>query len=215
MKYKAAIFDMDGLLIDSEPFWLQAEIAAMANVGVTLTEEMCRETTGLRLDETIAYWEKRFLFDGKTNKELQKDILDVVAKLVQEKGTMLPGARETLHLMKETGCHVAIATCSAELLINTVVEKFDLFDVLDLTYSATHEKNGKPAPDVYLTTAKKLGVDPIECIVFEDSINGMLAAKAAGMACVSVPSVFDKDRQELAKADMVLSSLTEFSLEQL
>lgn len=208
---EAVIFDMDGLLIDSEPFWRQAEMTVFGSKDITLSEKDCMETTGLRIEEVVAYWQNRFP-DVDLNKALtSKEILEEVTRLVKLNGKALPGVYEIIRLFKNKNIKLAIASGSNYSLINTVVEKLSFKSEFDILQSAENLLLGKPHPEIFLKTASKLNVAPEKCLVLEDSINGLIAAKAAKMKCLAIPEQHNLDRKEYAIADMVLPSLKDFS----
>ncbi len=210
---KAIIFDMDGLLIDSEPFWEEAETQVFTALGVPLTREMKRETTGLRADEVVQYWQARYPWKKPTQKEVVATVVTRVAELVREKGLPRAGVKSVIELCEAANLPMAIASSSHTLIIDAVLDKLSLSRYMQVVHSAEHEKYGKPHPGVYITTARKLGVAPVNCLAFEDSPNGVLAAKAARMTCIAVP---DKDLQHdkvFCIADRILDSLIDFRLD--
>jgi sugar-phosphatase len=209
-RYSAAIFDMDGLLIDSEPLWQDAEIATYAPFDVPVTRELCRATAGRRIDEVLALWHERFDWQGPPVEEMVERALAEVTRLIVDKGEALPGVHATMQRLRESGMKLAIASSSPPPLIEAVVRKFELAEFLHITHSGIHEPRGKPHPAVFLTAAKKLGVEPNRCLVFEDAPAGVAAGKAAGMTVIAVPSVFAPDEPGIQAADRVLNSLLEF-----
>ncbi|MBS3743922.1 MAG: hexitol phosphatase HxpB [Wenzhouxiangellaceae bacterium] len=209
-RYSAAIFDMDGLLIDSEPLWQDAEIATYAPFDVPVTRELCRATAGRRIDEVLALWHERFDWQGPPVEEMVERVLAEVTRLIVDKGEALPGVHATMQRLRESGMKLAIASSSPPPLIEAVVRKFELAEFLHITHSGIHEPRGKPHPAVFLTAAKKLGVEPNRCLVFEDAPAGVAAGKAAGMTVIAVPSVFAPDEPGIQAADRVLNSLLEF-----
>ncbi len=210
---RAAIFDMDGLLIDSEPLWREAEVDVFGAVGVPLTEDMCRQTTGLRHDAVVRYWHARYPWDEPGLDELTETLLDAAQALIMERGELMPGAQRAIQDLHQRGLQLAIASSSPRSLIEAVVQKFDLGGFFSVLHSAEHEEAGKPDPAVYLSTMSLLGVAPQECVALEDSVSGMRAANAAGAMVVVVPDPETADKPEFAEADVVLSSLEEFSTE--
>jgi len=208
--YSAAIFDMDGLLIDSEPLWQDAEIAVYAPYDVPVTRELCRATAGRRIDEVLTLWHGRFDWQGPPLDEMVKRVLAEVTRRILEHGKALPGVHETMRLLRDAGLKLAIASSSPPPLIQAVVEKLGLDNYLELTHSGIHEARGKPDPAVFLTTAEKLGSEPKNCLVFEDAPAGVTAGKAAGMTVIAVPSVFEPDHPDIQAADQVLNSLLAF-----
>jgi sugar-phosphatase len=207
----AAIFDMDGLLIDSEPLWCQAEQRVFARLGIRLTEAMCAETRGLRSDEVVAYWHHRQPWQGETLKAVESEIVAEAGRLIQTQGQALAGVMTTLAAFKQHGYRLALASSSPYTLIDTVVAKLGIGDYFEVICSAIEEKFGKPHPAIYLTTARRLGVPPVNCVALEDSIAGVQAAKAAGMRVVAVPAASQFDAPEFGQADLKLRSLEDFS----
>jgi sugar-phosphatase len=212
---QAAIFDMDGLLVDSEPFWAQAEMEVFGSVGLQMTPDMPKQTMGLRIDEVVRYWYERHPWKAPSQEDIANALVQRVIGLIVEDGRLLPGAREAIDFFVARQIPLAIASSALTPVIASVVAKFDLADVFQVVYSAEHEPYGKPHPGVFLTTAKKLGVAPRQCVVFEDSPNGVLAAKAAQMVCVAVPNPAWKGSNRFGIADLVLGSLADFGSEQL
>jgi len=210
-RYTAAIFDMDGLLIDSEPLWQDAEIATYAPYDVAVTRELCRATAGRRIDEVLSLWHERFDWRGPPVEEMVERVLAEVTRLIVDKGEALPGVHETMQLLEDAGLKLAVASSSPPKLIEAVVAKLNLSGYLESTHSGIHEARGKPDPAVFLTTARKLGVEPNRCLVFEDAPAGVAAGRAAGMTVIAVPSVFEPDDPGIRAADRVMGSLLEFS----
>lgn len=208
-KFKAVIYDMDGVLIDSEPLWKIAMEQVFHDVGCNLTRKDFEKTVGLRLDEVIAYWYLQQPWENTGPHEVLEMIIARMVTLIRENGTPLPGVIESLEFFKEQGFKIGLATSSYEILIDTVLEVLGIEHFFDKTHSAEHEKNGKPHPAVYLHTAKELGVDPVDCIVIEDSINGVIAAKAARMYVVCVPEKTHFPNPKLILADEQHESLFE------
>jgi sugar-phosphatase len=209
---RAVIYDLDGLLIDSEPAWMEAEAEVLGQLGVPLTPERCLETTGLRIDEAVAHWQARYPWSGPTRSEVVGRILDRVLHLIVERAPLKPGVRESLTVVRGVGLRIALASSSSLSLIEGVLNRFGLGAEFEVVVSAEGERFGKPHPGVYLTAAARLGVDPAACVALEDSVNGMLAARAAGMRCVVVPERWPVDPR-FDWADSVIPSLLELTPE--
>lgn len=210
---EAAIFDMDGLLIDSEPFWREAEIKSFQSVGIYLDTGMCLQTMGLRVDQVIDYWDYKFPGNIKDRNILADTIVGNVISLVNEKGKAREGVQEILAYMKSKKVKIALASSSPLNLIRAVTSSLKISDFFEGLYSAEREEYGKPHPGVYITTVKMLNTVPERCLAFEDSFNGLLSAKAARMKCVCVPDDSIKASPKLAIADLVLDSLKDFKPE--
>ncbi|MFD1551392.1 hexitol phosphatase HxpB [Putridiphycobacter roseus] len=210
---KAVIFDMDGVLIDSEPLWKIAEVKGFGKVGLDLTQTDCEETVGLRIDEVVKMWYKKAKWEGPTCEAVTIDIVHILMEEINKNGVALPGVVETLDKCKAAGLKIGLATSSFHAIIETVLEKLDIGHYFDVVQSAEFEKWGKPHPGVFLTTAEQLNVDPLECLVIEDSLNGVIAGKAARMKVIAVPELSHAPNKKLILADQIIDSLTDFNLE--
>ncbi len=206
---KAVIYDMDGILIDSEPLWRRAEIDVFHQVDVSLTEEMCRQTMGLRVDEVVEYWYQRFPWQNTAKTCVADLIWQNVISLVAAEGNAQEGVYASLEFMRRQGVKLALASTSGMALIETVLARLQLKQYFAVVHSAQFEDYGKPHPAVYISTARRLGVDPTACLAIEDSINGMIAAKAARMKCIAIPDEALAGDKRLGIADVTLSSLHE------
>ncbi len=184
----AVIFDMDGVLIDSEPHWHTAEIEVFGSVGVPLTEEKCLETTGLRTDALVDHWFERYPWNGPTKSEIVRRVQDRVRELVVANGTAIPGAVELVASLRAAGVTLAVCSSSPRFLIEATCTKLGIFSDFVVVQSAEDCPRGKPHPDPYLATAERLGLAPSACVVIEDSINGIKSAKSAGMSVLGISS---------------------------
>lgn len=209
------IFDMDGLLIDSEPLWGLAMREVFSTVGVTLTPELTSLTTGLRTKEVVSYWHNYFKWDAKSPEQVTEEILDSVTAKILHEGQAMEGLRYILDFAHQQNFKVGLASSSPMRLIQSVLDHLNIRDAFHAVSSAEFEAYGKPHPAVYLACAQELGSDPLSCIAFEDSITGMIAGKAARMKVVVVPEIHRRGDQRFALADMQLNSLLEFNEEKL
>jgi HAD superfamily hydrolase (TIGR01509 family) len=210
---KAIIFDMDGLLVDSEPYWKIAEKICFGKLGLNLSDELLRQVMGFRLNEVVEHWYNYQPWGEKNFEAVEADVLETVKQLIIENADALPGVIQTLELCKANGYKIALASSSAMSLINVVVDKLNIRHYFDLLVSAEFEPYGKPHPSVFITTANQLNVLPTECLVFEDSVNGMVAAKAARMKCIVIPEVEKQNEPYWQLANQKLKTLEEFKLE--
>jgi mannitol-1-/sugar-/sorbitol-6-/2-deoxyglucose-6-phosphatase len=210
---EAVIFDMDGVLLDSEPFWHEAEMEVFASVGLNLTREQCMETMGVPVDEVVAIRYGQQPWTNKSQKQVENEILQGVIRRVQEDGRCMDGVQELIQLFRNKNLRLALASSSPVRLIDAVLTKLNLRAVFDVIHSAEHEEYGKPHPAVFLSTAKELAIHPRQCLVIEDSFNGLIAAKAAGMKSLVVPMKQQQMETRFDIADLKLHSLTEFSQE--
>lgn len=207
---KAIIFDFDGIIIDSEPLWVEAEIKAFKSVGIDLTPDLCRQTTGLNTQDTLQYWYNAYHWTGKSLFQLYKEIMEAMQVLILEKADLKEGYLDVLQLFVEKKLPMAVASSSPLKLITTALKKFHLFEFFKIISSAENEEHGKPHPALYLGAAKKLSVEPVNCLAFEDSFSGAIAAKAARMKLVTVPDSNDFASTRFDFADLKLASLKDF-----
>lgn len=207
MMIEAVIFDMDGVLIDSEPLWRKAEIKVFSKVNIQLTEDLCMETLGLRTDELVQYWYEKHPWNTLQLKEVADDIEQTVKELILSEGIAMAGYRETIDFFRQNGFKTGLASSSTMQLILAVLQKLDIQELFSVIHSAENEKFGKPHPGVYLTTAKKLGVRPENCLAIEDSLNGLLAAKSAGMKTIVFPAPENRENPQFEIADKIILSL--------
>lgn len=209
--YKAAIFDMDGLLIDSEPLWHKAEILVFGSVGLHLTPEQCRETNGVRIDAVVRMRHRQKPWHSKSLQLVENEIVAEVQRLAVSEGQALPGVYAVLDEFAALGLPLAVASSSPLPMIKAVLERLRITRYFQLLCSAADEEHGKPHPAVYLNTARQLGVEPARCVAFEDSVPGVQSAHAAGMAVIAVPDAHHFERPEFSVAERKLRSLAEFS----
>eukprot|EP00040_Diaphanoeca_grandis_P017926 m.94220 g.94220 ORF g.94220 m.94220 type:complete len:233 (-) comp26698_c0_seq4:460-1158(-) len=218
----AVVFDLDGLLIDSEPWWHVAIQKMFANIGLTLSENDCLETTGLRIDEAVLHYFKRSPWDdiAHPKQKIVDNIVNEMATLLRDQAKEMRGACDLVRqFQKFPHIKLALASSSPKVLIVAGLERLGLTKAFEVVCSAEHEEYGKPHPAVYISAAKELRIHPTRCVAFEDSLNGTLAAKAARMKCVSVPDVdLQQNTRKMLKfsiADVVLSSLDQHSAEEI
>lgn len=208
----AAIFDMDGLLIDSEPLWDQAELDVMASLGVDIARRHeLPDTLGLRIDMVVDLWYAHQPWKGPDRQEVTDRIIARAIALVEETRPLLPGVREAVALCKSEGLRVGLASASPLHMLEKVLTMFGLRDSFDALASAEKLPYSKPHPQVYIDCATKLGIDPLACVALEDSVNGMVASKAARMRSIVVPAEEGQHDARFALADVKLSSLSDLT----
>jgi len=211
MKLNTVIFDMDGLLIDSEPLWAEAAALVFGEHGITLTKEQYAVTTGLRTKEFVQHWFGHFQLPANNEDDAIKKIEMKVLDLIRTKGRPLPGVDHVVHFFKERNFKIGLASSSGTELIVQVIKQMGLEEHIRSFTSAEFLAYGKPHPEVYLQCAHMLGARPEECLCFEDSYHGMIAVKAARMKCVVVPAPADAQRMVWHSADLKISSLQNFN----
>ena len=201
---------MDGVLIDTEPVWRRVEREVFARVGVELTDEQLRETWGLRIDDLVDHWYRSRPWDGVRPKAVKHEIVRSMVDHVRREGVALPGAVEAIATARDAGLRVGIASSSARPLIEAVVEKLGVADQVEAVCTADDESLGKPDPAVYRSAARRLEVEPGDCIAVEDSPFGIASARAAGMLCIAVRTEAVEEAS-VAEADVVIDSLLDFT----
>lgn len=206
----AVIFDMDGLLTDSETRWRQAELEVAADIGLTMTVDDLKETTGVRMVEVAQIWYQKWPWEGPSPSEVAERVVDRVIEL-GETAVCLPGVEQTLDLVEQSGLRVALCSSSDKRLIDATLDQLGLTQRFEIVHSAEQDEFGKPHPMPYLKTAEALGVDPATCLAFEDSLNGCISARAASMRVVAVPDREMADPAEFGFCAAVLNSLEEMT----
>jgi HAD superfamily hydrolase (TIGR01509 family) len=204
----AAIFDMDGLLLDTEPLWGESMLHIANHYQIPVTLEQFRLTTGLRIHEVTAFWAERFPWSGRaTAHQIAEDIIDDIIARAKAKGSIMPGALMVLEWMAQEGIARGLATSSPVRMLSALLAHFGLNPYLQAAISADDAGLGKPHPQVFLQCAAALDQLPHHCIALEDSVNGMVAAKAARMKVVVVPEHARYDDQRFGLADLKLTTL--------
>jgi len=208
--FDAVIFDMDGVLTDSEPLWKIAMEEVFRSVGCSLTRKDFQKTVGLRIDEVCEYWYNQGAWTGATPKEVEDKIMVRMVELIHENGEPLPGVMETTAYLQEQGIKIGLATSSYTVLIDAVLETLGIRDRFNVIRSAEHEQYGKPHPAVYLSVADMLKLDPMRCLVIEDSLNGVISGRAAKMKVVCIPEKTHNPEPKLVVADYLFDDMLLF-----
>jgi len=207
--FDAIIFDMDGVLIDSEPLWKIAMENIFGLYGSTLTHQDFQKTVGLRIDEVIAFWNKDQNWGLSDLQIVEKQIIDKLIELILERPFPLAGVISTLTFLKSKNKKIGLATSSSSRLIETVLSALQISHFFDFAYSAEFETHGKPHPGVYLKVAQTLGVVPQKCLVIEDSFNGVIAGLAAKMKVCCIPEKTHFPNPRLAVADFYFDDMSQ------
>jgi mannitol-1-/sugar-/sorbitol-6-/2-deoxyglucose-6-phosphatase len=211
MQLNTVIFDMDGLLIDSEPLWDEASAATFSRYGIQLTPQQYATTTGLRTKEFIKHWFDYFKIPVPDAADIENDLISKVIELVVQKGKPMPGLSHIFNFFIDRNFKIGIASSSPLNLIEVVTDLLKIGPYLHNITSAAQLAHGKPHPEVYLNCAATLNATPAECICFEDSFPGMIAVKAARMKCVVVPDPKISKELKWHAADLKISSLQNFN----
>ena len=212
MKYqKAVIFDMDGVIVDSEGIWKQAEAEVFTALGVDVTDEYSEITKSMTTSEVTKFWFDKFSWKNKSLDTVEQMVVSRVIALIDTKDCQINGVKEFLETLKAKNYKIGLATNSPNRIIPAVLKKLDILHLFDTVSSAEFEDNGKPDPAIYLTTAAKLKVAANECIAIEDSYSGMLAAKNAGMTVVAFTNGDTEIDFEIA--DYKIDTFKDFNIE--
>jgi HAD superfamily hydrolase (TIGR01509 family) len=206
---KAVIFDMDGVLIDSEPLWRIAMIKGFNDIGIEFTDEDCRKTTGMRFKEVVEHWFNHHKITHSTPIQLNGNVINNLIELIKQDGRAMNGAIEVLEFFRTKKFIIGLATSSDHILIEAVLSKTQTALYFNEVTSAEFLQYGKPHPEVFLKCAGNLKVDPKNCLVIEDSINGVLAGKAAGMTVIAVPDKEHWHDKRFEAADFKLNTLSD------
>jgi HAD superfamily hydrolase (TIGR01509 family) len=210
---KAIIFDMDGVIIDSEPIHFEVDMKTIRKLG-------CDNITTEELDKYVGSTNEFMYSDIKRKYNISKSLHEIISykveltkkKIIESDLEPINGIRELLTTLRNKNIPTAIASSSPREFIEVVVSKFKLEEYFKYIVSGEEVVNGKPSPDIYIEVAKKLGICPTNCVVIEDSKNGVLAAKAAGMKCVGFQNI-NSGNQDLSKADIIVQSITEINID--
>lgn len=208
----AAIFDMDGLLLDTEPLWGVSMLKVAEQYQVPVGPDFFKYTTGLRIYEVTAFWKERFPWPGNaSSQQLADDILDDIIALSKAEGDVMPGALQALQWLRSDGIKIGLATSSPTRMLDALIDHFGLRSYFDVLTSADTAIFGKPHPEVYMQCAHALNEAAWNCIALEDSVNGMISAKAARMKAIVIPEEARFDDPRFGLADAKLHSLEELN----
>ena len=205
LRYDAVIFDMDGVLIDSEPISFAAMREVLAPYGVPYDEGENEEFLGRSTLDTFATLVARHRVPAVVDDLVDAFTVHKVG-LLRTRGRPMPGVPAVLERVRAAGYRTALASSAEHAVIDVTTEVLGIRALFEVLVSGREVPRAKPAPDVFLETARRLGAPPARCLVVEDSRNGLLAAKAAGMNCAVVPCAYTAG-QDFREADFRLGSL--------
>jgi HAD superfamily hydrolase (TIGR01509 family) len=208
--YNALIFDMDGVLADSEPVYYTAMQDVLAPLGIEISDEHQRNVMGTSIENTWRYFAETFRLEGPLDPYVEEYDLQL-RRLLGELHEPLPGVRELIAALKQRNVPIAVASSSIPEWIEALLGGLGLQDGFDAAVSAREAGASKPAPDVYLLAAQRLNANPSSCIAIEDTPTGLASAKAAGMFVVQTRSA-SSAFPPLEGADLVLNSLKDFPM---
>ena len=188
MKIKAVIFDMDGTLIETSSIWKAAETEVFTSLGAEVSDPLSQLTESMTTARATEFWFARYPWEGPSLKQVENAVISRVKEMVLEKGEPVEGVADSLQFLAEEGLKIALASNAPMEVISAVLTKLKIWRYFDEVVSADHVASGKPDPHIFELTSRKLGVDPGECLVVEDSVSGVLGAKRAGMRVLAITS---------------------------
>ena len=209
---QAVIFDMDRVLIDSEPMWKEAEKQVFSSIGVEVSDSLSVYTASMTTREVTEFWYSHFPWSGKSLEQVENEVVERVEFLISEKGKPIEGVKEILDFFQHQNIKIGLSTNAPFKLISVVLNKLDIAHYFQAISSSEHETKGKPYPAVYLSTVNKLKVEPSKCIAFEDSVTGIIAAKAANIKTIAVPPNLEFTDDKFEISDFKLRRLSDFTV---
>jgi HAD superfamily hydrolase (TIGR01509 family) len=209
-KLEAVLFDMDGVIIDSEPLWSDAEKQLLARRNLAYSPSLKTAMMGRDARGAVGYLMEHYSLAERLG-ELIEERNQLIAELFKEHLKAIPGAVDLVRSVIAAGIMTGLVSSSPKPLVELALEKLGTTGLFDLTLSGDQVVRGKPAPDIYITAAEKLGVKPEYCVVIEDAPHGVAAAKDAGMCCLAISTSVSV--VELAMADKVVSGFEEVDLQ--
>lgn len=210
MEIKAVLFDMDGLMVDTESLSTEAFINSAKAQGYNMTKEETLKVLGFTKASIYQFWIDYFQGTNVDGKKLVDDHYEYIENVLYTVGPeKMPYVEELLKYLRENNYKIAVASSSDTADIKNNLEKTKLEKYIDEIASGAEVENGKPAPDVFLLAAKRLGVDAKDCLILEDSKAGIKAGKASGAMVFMVPDMFTVDKECEDTADRILTNLGE------
>ena len=207
--FRAVLFDLDGVLADSEPWWTKIDAALLAGHGITYRGEYHREVLGVSYPVAIEFYRKAFNISAPLS-ALMRRRAEIAAEFFDRDIGLFPAAAAVLHELREMNLPLAVGTSSVSTSARPFLDRHRLTPFFDSIVTGDEVERGKPHPDIYLRAAEKLGVAPEACLVIEDALSGIAAGKAANMIVAAIPDTRFVDAGEYeAAADYVLSSLSD------
>jgi HAD superfamily hydrolase (TIGR01509 family) len=209
MSFRAVIFDLDGVLADSEPWWNEIDKKLLAEYGVTYRGEYHRNVLGVSYQLAVEFYKKAFGLSVSTE-EMMRRRAEVAIEFFANRVGLFPSAKKVLEELRQMNLRLAVATSSMSASARPFLDRHQLTALFDIIVTGDEIERGKPYPDIYLCAAEKLGVAADACLVIEDALSGIAAAKAANMRVAAVPDTrFVNPREYQKEADYVLGGVSE------
>jgi len=203
------IFDLDGVLADSEPWWSEIDAKLLADYGVTYCGEYHQNVVGVSYRLAVEFYKKTFGLSVPTE-EMMRHRGKIATEFFASRVGLFPDGKKVLEELHQMKLHLAVATSSVSASARPFLDRHQLTGFFDVIVTGEEVERGKPAPDIYLCAAQKLGISADACLVVEDALSGVAAAKAANMRVAAIPDRrFVDPRDYEKKADYVLGSLKE------
>ena len=207
--FRVVIFDLDGVLADSEPWWNEIDATLLAEYGVTYRGEYHRNVLGVSYRLAVEFYKKTFGLSVRPE-EMMRRRGEIAIDFFANRIGLFPSAKPVVEELRQMNLNLAVATSSVSASARPFLARHELTSFFDVIVTGEEVERGKPQPDIYLCAAEKLGVASDACLVIEDSLSGVAAAKAAKMGVAAIPDTRFVDPHEYEKeADYVLSSLKE------
>ena len=207
--FYAVIFDLDGVLADSEPWWNQIDAKLLAEHGVSYRSEYHRNVLGVSYRLAVEFYKNAFHISASVE-ELMRRRGEIATEFFANRVGLFPSAKRMLEQLREMKLHLAVATSSVSASARPLLDRTEIRSLFSIVITGDEVQQGKPHPDIYLRAAKKLGISPEACLVIEDAPAGIAAGKAANMRVAAIPDTrFVDPREYEMKADYVLGSLSE------
>ncbi len=211
---KGFIFDMDGVIIDSEPLHLKAVEMVLKEHSLDITDDELYTYIGISNIKMWTDFKKKYIIESEIEELLKKQVgyssqIYETAELVA-----INGISELISDLKSKGITIGLASSSSRRFIEFVLKGLKIYEYFDVIVSGDEVKKGKPEPDIFLLAAELMGVEPCRCLVLEDSANGVRGAKSAGMKCIGYKNP-NSGLQDLTIADMIISSLEKLEYDSL